>query len=336
MNDTVIPPHPLIRVPVDPRTHQARERMRLTNIVSGPIDRPLRVLIYGVDGIGKSTFAASAPSPIFIGTEDGTNMLDVPRFPEPASWIEALAAVEELASAAHEFETLVIDTLDWLEPLCWQYVCAGRHAKSGKPMTIDDFPFGDGYKAALAEWRHLLAKLETLRALRGMAVVLVAHSWIRSFKNPEGDSFDRHECKLNNKASGLMREWSDVVLFATHETFTREDDSGHVKGVSTGARIVHTERHAAFDAKNRHALPPTLPLDWDAFAAAVSAKRPADPAWLRARISAALDTATDPTLRERVQRAVADAGDDASKLARILNKLTATVGIEHRNQETTP
>lgn len=305
----------------------AASRMKLASVVKGRLAKPLRVLIYGVEGVGKSTFAASAPSPIFLGAEDGTSELDVARFPEPHTWPEMLEAITELTNGEHEYKTLVVDTLDWLEPMCWAHVCATKRDKNGKPFKdIEDLGYGKGYNAALDMWRLLLSALDRLRAKRSMNVVLLAHSWIKGFKNPQGEDYDRYEMKLHAKASGLFREWSDAVLFAQHETYTHERD-GRVKGISTGARVVFTTRSAAYDAKNRHDLPEKLPLDWESFAEAIAAHRPASPEELTARINALLEQA-DEQITNRVKVAVARAGNDAAQLARIANHLAATVSIQ--------
>jgi len=303
--------------------------MAIASVTRGPVVKPLRLLVYGVDGIGKTTFAAGAPSPVFIGLEDGTATLDVPRFPEPQSWLEVLAAVDELASVDHGYKTLAIDTLDWLEPLCWSHVVgSGKRTKDGKLIdSIEGFEYGKGYTAALDEWRVLLAKRDRLRSSRGMTTILVAHAWIKLFNNPSGENYDRYEIKLNAKAGSLVREWSDAVLFATHEDHTYGTKGERKKGISTGARILHTTRRPAFDAKNRHDLPETIPLDWPAFAEAVAAGQVADPNVLRARIGALLEDADDK-LRERVNAAVKLAGEDAGQLARIANKLAATIAIK--------
>ena len=326
---------PTVAPRTDPRAAVSRTRMKLANIVSGPITKPPRILLYGVDGIGKTTFAASAPAPVFVGTEDGTAALPVPRFPEPRSWCDAIAAVDELADdLTHQYKTVAIDTLDWLEPLCWEHVCFGKRTKEGKPVeSIEDIPYGKGYAAALDEWRVLLSKLDRLRNSRGVLPILIAHSWIKSFKNPEGEDFDRFEIKLHQKAAGLMREWADIVLFATHETFTHEQN-GRTKGISTGARIMHTERQAAFDAKNRLNLPATLPLDWQSLQDAITSGQTASPETLRARITATLEASTDEALKDRARRAVTAAGDNAGELARIANKLAAQINIT-RQQEIT-
>lgn len=243
----------------------APSRMSLTSLVKGRIDQPLRVVIYGTEGIGKSTFGASAPSPIFLGPENGTGHLNVTRFPSPQSWVDVLDAIRVLTDDAHDYKTLVIDSLDWLEPVLFAYICQ-RDGQAG----IEAYGYGKGYTAALDEWRVFLKALERLRHARPMHVILVAHAWIKTFSNPAGENYDRYEMKLNNKAAGLIKEWVDCVLFANYETFANKTKrESRAKGVDSGARLLYTQWRAAYDAKNRHGLPESLPLSWDELTACI-------------------------------------------------------------------
>lgn len=235
----------------------------LAGVTSGKRIAPLRVMLYGVEGIGKTSFGAAAPSPIFLETEDGTGNLDVHRFPRPQHWAEVMGAIRELTLAEHSYKTLVIDTIDWLEPLCWDDVC-----RRAKKEHIEAFDFGKGYTAALDSWRLFLAALEQLRAKRGMHVILLGHTKSKPANDPEHESYDRYTLKLNEKAGGLLKEWCDTVLFANWRTFVRKSGDSRAakaKGFSDGTRVVHTVRRAAFDAKNRFGLPEEMPLDWQTF-----------------------------------------------------------------------
>jgi hypothetical protein len=291
--------------------------MNLNSVQRGKIAQPHRVVLYGPDGVGKTTFGASAPSPVFLGAEKGTAQLDVARFPQPQEWSDVQDAIKALAFGdAHEFKTLIVDTLDWLEP-----ILHAKIAKAASVQSVDDIPYGAGFNQALDFWRQLLAQLEYLSEKRGMNIVLLAHSQTRTFKNPLGADFDRYELKLHHKASGLVREWADAVLFATYEEFAVEK-KGRVRGVDSGARIIFSTRTAAFDAKNRLSLPSPMPLDWDDFDAACKASRPADPSALRASIESLLEGAA-PELAATVRATVAKAGDNANGLAKIHNRLIA-------------
>lgn len=297
-------------------------RMQLTAVTRGKINRPLKTLLYGVEGVGKTTFAAMAPDTIFIAAEDGTAQLDVARFPEPRSWQDVLDAIEELTTGQHSFKTLAIDTLDWLEPVLWAAIC-----KRDGQRDIESYGYGKGYTAALDEWRVFLAALERMCSQRSMGVIMLAHSWVKPFKNPEGEDFDRYEMKLNNKAAGLLKEWCDTVLFARYETFAVKDQkTKRVRGVSSGARVVHTVRTAAYDAKNRHDLPETMPLDYEAYAEATVAKAPADAATLTARIEQLL-VGQPEEFMGKVNAAVVTANGNPAQLARVLDRLTARLNI---------
>lgn len=256
-------------------------RLTLDSIQRNVGPAPDRILLTGTEGVGKTSWAAGAPSPIFICAEDGMPraLANVPRFPSPQSFDEVLEAVAALTDGEHEYRTLVIDTVDWLEPMVWAAVCA----KNGWD-DIEKPGYGKGYIAATDEWRRLLASLDRLRSKKGMEVILLAHAAIRTFQNPMGPDYDRYEVKLHKGAAALVREWCDTNLFAIHEEFGGTDKSGKPtkKGVSTGRRVVHTERTAAWHAKNRHGLPPELALDYAEYAKAREAGEPAAPADLLA------------------------------------------------------
>jgi hypothetical protein len=317
-------PKPLpqrVPTPAAPTSVSAKPaaRMTLAGITRGKQAQPIRALLYGVEGVGKSTFGANAPSPVFLGAEDGTSQLDVARFHAPESWQDLLEAVQVLTNEPHDFKTLVLDTLDWAEPLLWAHICHRDTTAKSPIRSIEDYGYGKGYSAALDEWRIFLAALERLRKAKGMHVILIAHSWIKSFKNPEGDDFDRYELKLNAKASGLMKEWADAVLFANYETYAVKDaKTKRVRGVSNGARVLYTSRTAAYDAKNRYSLPETLPLSWTDFVGAVANQQPADPTALIAEIERKAKELGGKHEQDALA-AIQRANGDAVKLAQLNN-----------------
>lgn len=300
--------------------------LSLSQVTRGRVERPVRVLLYGVEGIGKSTFGGDAPSAVFLGAEDGTSELDVSRLPPVSTWSGVIELLDLLRTDPHTYRTLVVDTLDWLEPLVWTHVCATKADKAGqKHKSIEDYGYGAGYAYAVEVWRDFLARLDALRA-KGMNIILIAHSHVKQFKNPEGEDFDRYEPKIHKLATALISEWCDAMMFAQLETLTAKSGAGITarhKGVS-GARLLFTERRAAFAAKNRYSLPEALPLSWQAFHEAVAARRTMPTVDLRERIAGLLSGQPE-ALSERVNKAVADAGEDAQKLAKILNHLSATV-----------
>lgn len=302
----------------------APKRMTLTNVQRGKLDKPVRVVMYGTEGIGKSTFASESPDPIFLCAEDGTKELDVARFPEPGSWDEVLEAVETLRTSKHSFKTFVLDTLDWGEPLCWGKVCA-----DGKKDDIESFDFGKGYTAAVDVWRSFLARLDMLSNARQMNIVLLAHAHVRKFQNPEGNDFDRYELKLHAKSAGIIKEWCDALLFARLEVFTHEVKK-KTKGVDSGARIVHTTKTAAFDAKNRYSLPSQLPLNWNEFYESAKGGAPATPEKLQAEIAELLEM-LDPKTREKGAALVVKAGTDSKRLAELVGWLRGKLQVSDSN-----
>ena len=295
-------------------------KMTLDKVVTGKQRKPVRLLMHGTEGVGKSTFAASAPAPIFLCAESGTNHLDIARFPTPESWGDVLDAVSTLTTEKHEYQTLVVDTVDWLEPLCFAHVIATAPMdKSGKkPTCIEDVGggYGRGYTAAVDAWIGLMARLERLQHEHKMHVVVLAHSWIKAFANPEGADYDRFELKLNKNASAKWREWVDAMLFATYDTAVKIDGQ-KTTGISTGSRIVRTERRAAFDAKNRYGLPFQLPLDWSEFWTAYEAGQPVD---IQSTIDEALALVKgNAELHAKVSAMAAKVGKDATKAAQLLD-----------------
>lgn len=224
-----------------------------------------RVMIYGPHGLGKTTFGAGAPNPIFIQTEDGLGRLEVDHFPLATAYNEVIDAITSLYQEDHTFQTVVVDSLDWLDNLIWQDINAKHDAK--------DLAYGKGAVIAADYWRMILDGLSALRDDKGMAVVLIAHSEIKRFDSPEVEPYDRYRPKLQDRSSALIQEWCDAVLFTNFKTIVKKDDVGFNKsvsrGVTTGERLIYTTEKPAYLAKNRYALPDSLPLSWDDFATAI-------------------------------------------------------------------
>jgi len=315
-----------------------KKRVSLANLRKGKLREPVRAIIYGTEGVGKSTFASCAPNPIFICAESGTHHLDVDRFtlPEDLCWQDVLDAVDVLITdKEHIYQTLVIDTLDWLEPIVWDNVIAnGTDGKGGKPKSIEDVGggYGKGYQAAVEQWRVLISKLERLQTTRRMHVVLVAHAHIKVFSNPEGENFDRYEMKMNQKAAGKFKEWVDDVLFATYdESFVLRKGEKKAKGTDAkGARIIRTERRAAFDAKTRHSLPFRIPMNWDEYFEARGAGRSEE---LDRMIADARGLAATLGLEERVEQAIKKVGNDAVKMLQVLDWLQVKLRDQQEREQ---
>jgi hypothetical protein len=229
---------------------------------------PPAIIVHGVAGVGKTTFAAASDSPVAVCTEDGLGTLKLPHFPLARSFEEVVEALAALHSEPHEHRTLVVDSLDWLEPLIWQHAC-----KINNWSSIEEPGYGKGYIAALDLWRQYLDWINALREDRRMMVVQLAHTDIKRFDSPEHEPYDRYVIKLHARAAALLQEHADIVLFANYRISTVKSDVGFNKKVTralgSGERVLYTAERPAFLAKNRYGLPDTLPLDWKAFVAAM-------------------------------------------------------------------
>jgi AAA domain len=239
----------------------------LDTITKGRRPRYIWALIYGTDGVGKSTMCSHAPNPIFVGAEKGTEQLDVARFPQTESISDLFAQLRTLQTEKHEYQTVVLDSLDWIEPLIWRAVC-----DEGKVENIEAFGggYGKGYVRALDLWRKLIKELAVLN--QSMHVLLIGHAQIKSFQDPElPNAYDRYQLKINDKAAALVREAADAVLFARFETELIRSQGAKAKVRGEGKRIMYTESRPGFDAKNRFDLPFVMPLDWKTFGDAIRA-----------------------------------------------------------------
>jgi len=231
----------------------------LESIKKGPSTRPPKIMLIGQEGVGKSTAGAKMPNPVFLCGESGLvgpQFADTPSF-TPTSWAESLSFCEELASNPSGYKTLVIDTLDWIEPMLYAHVV--QAAKKNEIKHIEDFGYGKGYVIAQQEARKMLAVLDKVNAA-GLAVLILSHSQLKTVKNPEGDDYDHFESKVNTKVAGIFKEWCDAVLFARFEIYVRKDGM-KVKAQGGTERIVQTTHSAAWDAKNRYGLPEVMDLD---------------------------------------------------------------------------
>jgi hypothetical protein len=243
-------------------------RMSMDSISSNVNVDPPRIIIYGIGGIGKTTFGASAPQPIFAMTEKGKGRLQVASFPQIQSWTDGIEAISTLLSEPHDYETLVWDSLDWWEPHIWKYVCE----QAGK-KNIEDFGYGKGYTYAEDSWNIFFRGLNALQEQRGMSIILTAHAEVKRFDSPEVEPYDRYQIKLHKRAAELASEWADIIFFANWEVFTVKTEVGFKKtvnrGTGSGRRILYSEERPAFKAKNRYGLPPrielTTPFDWAGF-----------------------------------------------------------------------
>jgi len=237
----------------------------LETIQSGREKRPPRIMIYGSEGIGKSTFAASAPNPVFLQTEDGLGEIDCCKFPLVESYSEAIAQLTAIRDEQHDFQTVIIDSADWFEKLIFDVICREYGVRT---IEKADGGYGRGYSRALDYWGTLTRILKELRDKRGMMVILIAHAKVERFADPENTAYDRYMPRMHKFASHFLVEWCDAVFFASKKFRVQKEDSRAIAapiGADGGDRVIRTVGSPACIAKNRYGLPTELPLSWRAF-----------------------------------------------------------------------
>ncbi|MBU6222668.1 MAG: AAA family ATPase [Planctomycetes bacterium] len=229
-------------------------------IVRGVRRTPARVVIHGVEGIGKTTLAAQFPEAVILDTEDGTNHIDVARV-TVNDWAGLEGAIHELVRDRQGFRTVVIDSIDWAERLLVDHLLRKANKRS-----IEDFGFGKGYTMVAEAVGKLLTACDGLIAA-GLHVVLVGHTKVARTSPPDMDEgYDRFELKLTKQSGPLVKEWADCILFANYKTRIVEGTDGRSRAKGGKERVLHTERTAAWDAKNRHGLPAEIPMAIEALA----------------------------------------------------------------------
>lgn len=292
----------------------------MLNITTGKIYRPQKVVIYGAEGIGKTTLAAHAPDPLIIDTEGGTAHMDVRRIDKPQSWEELLSIVKEIAATPGICQTLVIDTADWAEQLITTYLCIKYRQNS-----IESFGYGKGYTYMGEEFARLLSACDQVIAA-GIHVIITAHAKMRKFEQPdEMGAYDRWEMKLSKQSAPLLKEWADHLFFCNYQTFvvTSENDTKKAQG---GKRVIYTSHHPAWDAKTRAQLPEILDLDYKNIASIFEKHEAKTPAAAREAVSdtpeSAAGTAASLSPLETLRRLMAEA--DISEAA--LQKVVASRG----------
>ncbi len=270
-------------------------------ISKGRLRKPLRVVLYGVEGIGKTTLASQFPRPVFLDTEGSTVHFDVERVPNPRDehdpvirkWVDLLGVMHQLVHDRHGYETVVIDSADWAESLATTHLLESDKEK--KRTSIEDYGYGKGY-VMLAEIvsKCLAICDEMVRA--GLNVVWVAHSKsVRVSPPDQTDGFDRYELKMHKQVGPLFKEWCDLLLFLNYRTIIAEGDDGRMKGRGGKERIMYAQRSAAWDAKNRFGLPESMPMSIETLRPLFTGTAPAAPA------------TAEPPLHDRMAAFIADA-----------------------------
>lgn len=285
---------------------------------SGILKKPMFITIYGTPKVGKTTFVSDAESPIIIDIERGSANIQTTRL-TPTNYSEVIKMLTELATLEHSFKTVGLDSLDHLEALVWKEVC--RREGKGSIEKVGG-GYAKGYIEALKEWSEIISLLEKCRHEKGMTVICVAHTHVKSVNDPtQMMNYERYQIKLHEKASALFKEISDVILFAKKEVNLIEAANGKMKGVGEGKSVLFTNNMPSYEAGNRYGLPATLPLDYKIFRAAVDASRPDDPKILLEQIQGLIDQVQDEETKRAVLEFVEKNKDQAEPLTKTLNRL---------------
>lgn len=227
---------------------------------------PSRIMLHGVEGVGKTTLAAGAPKPIFLQAQGETgveSLLDYGRLnevaylPELFAWGDLIGAIAMLLKEAHDFKTLVLDTINGFERLCMSMVCEKHY--NGDWGAEGFLSYGKGIDTTCNYWRELLALLDKVRKEKRMAIIALCHTRISHFENPSGADFDRYTPALNKKIMELTKQWADHIFFMNYNVDT-EKQAGKTKGRGGNARVIHTQWHAAYEAKTRSGVPAKITL----------------------------------------------------------------------------
>ena len=243
-----------------------------TLIKRGVTQEPIRIVLHGVPGVGKTTFAADIPGAVFVGPEDGAGDLDISRI-VVHTWAELLSVLAAFVSEPSDYRALVLDTIDWIEKLLHQHITKGACS-----MEAAEKGYGKAYKLAAEETLKLTQTLDAIRMKRRMAIVALAHTGLVKFDDPEDQAYDRYQIRIHKDAAPIWSDWADVVLFANFDIKVRRTGDDVTKGRGKALdreppRVLYTSRRPAFDAKNRYKLDHEIPLSWADFSAAIDWSR---------------------------------------------------------------
>jgi len=229
-----------------------------------------KILVYGPPGLGKTTFGCTFDAPILARVEDGAAALDVPTFPKLVATYAELCEVINTLHGEHQFKTLVLDSLDWLEPIIWAETCRRLTESTGHQVTSIEQPgYGKGYVEADKVWREIIGGFDSLRLTRGMNLVMIAHAEQKRVEPPDSEPYDRYQIKLHKRAWAIWQEWVDMLLFCSYERrIIKTKDGGKAgqdkhRAEGSGGRVIYTDERPAFLAKNRWSLPHKIHVGQD-------------------------------------------------------------------------
>ena len=230
----------------------------LDSIINAKMWTPQKIIIYGVPGVGKTSFAATFPNPILLRFEDGAGAVDCPTFPKVIETLQEMNKAFQALRGKHSFKTVILDSLDWLEPLVWTYLCRKENKDN-----IEAFGYGKGYTMLDGVWRNITAALDGLQK-RGMNIVCICHAAAVTFDPPDSDPYMTYSLKLQKRAAAIWTEWADMILFCNfHKNVVTANDNGKGKAYGNGDRVIYTASRPAYTAKSRWPLPQEIFIGQD-------------------------------------------------------------------------
>lgn len=303
----------------NPVLYKENELKYLSTASNGIVFRRMFLFLYGTPKTGKTTFASDFPGAFIIDVENGSAHLNTTRF-VPKTYPEVVGALKELVTDPHEFKTVIIDSLDHLEPMIWANVCLREGASSIEKVGGG---YAKGYIEALKECSEVIQLLKRCRDERGMNVIVIAHSHIKTVNDPtQMLAHDRYEPKLHHKASALFKENADAILFTRiEEVIVKQGGQGKGKATGEGRRVLLTNGLPGYEAGNRLGLPPVLPLSYDAFMEAVAVGTPEAPEVVSIQIKGLIAQVKDPATKAKAEEAFMKANSDSVQLSKIRNRL---------------
>ena len=294
----------------------------LSRVTEGVQEKPQYLLLHGVPGIGKSTFASKAPNPIFLCAEDGTHTLDVSRVTLD-SYDDFLSTLEELLNESHGYQSVVIDTLDHLERFIFLKV-----KSENKNQNVFEIGYGKGYEYAFLHWAKIIETLEDLRRKKKMNIILLAHTSIKMHNDPQlMEGYDRYVIKLHQKSSEFIRDRVDNVLFANYQVALAAEKGKVNKAYGDGRRIVYTQERPSFVAKNRFDLPFTLALDWEEYSNACRRRSPKSTLELVSSCEELIQELKDINKRNKAQKYLETNKQNPINLSNLENRLKVLVAV---------
>lgn len=292
-------------------------------------NNPARVLVYGMEGVGKSTLGAKSEKPVFITPEGGADQLTdsqgnpIEQMSDVSTWADLMAAVNALITEKHDFKTLVLDSADWIEGLAHKAIIGN----SGKTITTVNGGYGSGYRQSQNMHQALIEQLKVLREKKGMNIIVTAHAHVKEVKDPEmTESYDSFEIKCHELVSSIWREWVDGLFFVRFRTFTKtEEGAAKAKAFTDGTRVLYAQKTPAFQAKNRYGMPAEMDFTegfWSEFMKYARKGPKAETVKsVKDEIAEMYLTITQEKIKKGVEDSMQEAGEDLTKLIVIRDRL---------------